>query len=60
MKWLTDDEFFGTEVGTGVNSVVLTVLVSRGDRIKPTFGHRTFGRDRHSRTRNWFGVFPLA
>ncbi len=21
MKWLTDDEFFGTEVGTGVNSV---------------------------------------
>jgi len=21
MKWLTDDEFFGAEVGTGVNSV---------------------------------------
>jgi hypothetical protein len=54
MKWLTDDEFFGTEVATGVN------LVEEGDRIKPTFGHRTFGRDRHSRTRNWFGVFPLA
>jgi uncharacterized repeat protein (TIGR01451 family) len=35
MKWLTDDEFFGTEVGTGVNSV------ESGDSLRDSFASRT-------------------
>ncbi|TAG91908.1 MAG: hypothetical protein EAZ18_15950 [Oscillatoriales cyanobacterium] len=40
MKWLTDDEFFGTEVATGVN------LVESGDSLRDSFARAYFEHDK--------------
>ncbi|MEG4861594.1 hypothetical protein QUB75_29930 [Microcoleus sp. K1-B6] len=43
MKWLTDDEFFATKVGAGVNSA------EEGDSLRDSYARAYFEYDRGDR-----------